>query len=233
MRKFSLPILPILFGGLAIACGGAAPTVFLEGEPASPEDGGVSVDAGSDQDQVGPPVEAGVDAPLGSEAGVQPSCAPCLLSLDYFTMNVTPQTEQIQPSMEILNAGTAAQDLTSVTLRYWFTADGSQSQIASCDYAATSVGAAMALGCAYVSASFVPVVPATAMADTYMDVSFSGGFIPAGGTASIYMQFHDVNYATFTQTNDYSFTGAATALASWPRITVYVNGALVWGIEPN
>ena len=35
-----------------------------------------------------------------------------------------------------------------------------------------------------------------------------------------------------TQTNDYSFNAAGTALTANPHITVYDNGQLIYGTEP-
>jgi endoglucanase len=37
----------------------------------------------------------------------------------------------------------------------------------------------------------------------------------------------------FTQTNDYSFGAGATQYADWNDVTVYRNGTLVWGVEPQ
>lgn len=36
-----------------------------------------------------------------------------------------------------------------------------------------------------------------------------------------------------TQTNDYSFSAAATSLTANSKVTVYVNGTLVSGTEPT
>ena len=40
------------------------------------------------------------------------------------------------------------------------------------------------------------------------------------------------NFATMTQTNDYSFNAADTAFTANPDITVYDSGTLVYGTPP-
>jgi|HubBroStandDraft_2_1064218.scaffolds.fasta_scaffold211236_2 hypothetical protein len=235
MRHLSLSV---LFGAVALSCGGAAPSLFLEGDAASSGvDGGVSSDTGSSPGLEGaaPPSEAGVDGPSSppeSGADVAPPCAPCLLTLDYYSPTPTPTTEQIQANLQIVNMGTVEQNLANVTVRYWFTADGSQSQVFACDYAASPLSTDP-ISCPDVDATFVPVTPATATADTYLELSFAGGLLPIGGMAQIYLQFHDTSYRAFTQTNDYSFNETFTALTPWNQITMYVDGALVWGLEPR
>jgi hypothetical protein len=227
--------LPILLGVPLMGCGGAATTLLLEeGDAASSPDvaGDIarSPDAGSDQSTPPPDAGARVDA-AETGADVAP-CAPCLLTVDYFTSTTSPTTTQIQANIEIVNTGSTALDLGTVTVRYWFTADGSKSQVFNCDYA-TSSSPTDALGCVDIAATFMPLATPAAEADTYMQLSFSGGAVPGGGgTAEIELQFHDVSYAMFTQTNDYSFNATFTAFTAWNHITMYVNGALVWGVEP-
>jgi cellulose 1,4-beta-cellobiosidase len=238
-------LLSVFLGIVVMGCGGATPTVLLEDNAAaSPDDAGEEVGAPGDSaaDSTMPPFEAAMEAAVDAQgshdaesgADVAP-CAPCVLTVDYYTPTPTAQTEQIQPNIEILNTGAAAQDLAAVTVRYWFNTDGSNSQAFNCDYASSSSATAplTCTGDPEPMAMFVPLPTPTATANAYMQLSFSGGTIPGGGgTAVIELQFHDADYATFTQTNDYSFNGTYTAFTPWDRITMYVDGALVWGFEP-
>jgi hypothetical protein len=220
--------------------------VLLEDIAVPSSDVDATVEAGTPgeaaADSTTPPVEASLEAaadaqgPHDAEAGADVApCAPCLLTLDYYTPTATAQTEQIQPNIEILNTGAAAQDLATVTVRYWFTTDGSNSQAFSCDYASSSstVAPLACTGDPEPTAMFVRLPTPTTTANAYMQLAFSGGTIPGGGgTAVIELQFHDAEYTTFTQTNDYSFNGTYTSFTPWDRITMYVGGALVWGFEP-
>jgi hypothetical protein len=223
---------------------------IISGGDASPDVGGDPFDAGVDggrggEDSAVSPVdvavadvanEAGAEVGGGSDAGVVDappdvaSCPTCPLVVEYMTTVTTATAKDISPHLNLLNNGTSAQDLTVVTVRYWYTADGSTSQAFSCDYAAPAVG-----NCANVTATFVQMPQAKTNADHYMEVSFTGGSIPAGAsTGDIQIRFHDTNYAvTFTQTNDYSFDATKTAYAQWSNITLYRSGTLVWGTEPQ
>jgi hypothetical protein len=138
-------------------------------------------------------------------------------------------TQEIRPHLDVINNGSSPQDLSALTVRYWYTADGSSSQAYACDYAA------LPSGCSQVSATFVQMPQPKTTADHYMEVAFTSGSIAPGlHTGEIQLRFHDTSYAvTFSQTNDYSFDGTKTAYAPWDRVTLYRAGTLVWGIEPQ
>jgi hypothetical protein len=180
-----------------------------------------------------PIVDASLEATPPSDAqgtGQGPpdvqSCPTCAIELKYMTTTTSAMTQDIRPHYEILDNGSGPQSLTELTVRYYFTADGSPQQAYACDYAQ--------IGCGLIHASFVAISPGKTNADHYMELSFTGGVIPAGGgTGEIQVRFHDSNYqGMFTQTNDYSFGVASTQYADWNNVTVYRNGTLVWGVEP-
>jgi hypothetical protein len=139
--------------------------------------------------------------------------------------NTAGSEQNLRPRFDVYNNGTSEQSLTEITVRYWFTSEGSNNLTYDCDYAQ--------VGCANTTGSFVTVA-GKATADHYFQLSFSGGSIPAAGhSGEIQTRLHDTGYAvTFTQTNDYSFDGSKTAYAEWDHVTVYRNGTLVYGVEP-
>ncbi len=55
---------------------------------------------------------------------------------------------------------------------------------------------------------------------------------PGAGTGGIQNRIYQSNYATMTQTNDYSFNASDASFTADPDITVYYNGRLVYGTEP-
>ena len=46
-------------------------------------------------------------------------------------------------------------------------------------------------------------------------------------------RIHNQNWTNYNEANDYSYDGTKTAFADWNRVTLYRNGALVWGTEPT
>jgi hypothetical protein len=214
--------------GPAIAVGTGADAGATADDTSAPEPDAPALDdaagtgAGdSAGDAPAPGAPGAVDAP--PEAA---TCAACPLTVLYATPTTAPSTDEIRPHFEIQNTGASAQDMSVLTLRYWYTAQGSASQAYDCDYAM--------VGCGAVQATFAAATAPTAAADHYMEVSFTAGSIaPGESSGEIQTRFHDTGYAvTFDQTKDYSFDAADTAYAQWNQVTLYRNGTLVWGVEP-
>ena len=125
----------------------------------------------------------------------------------------------------LVNTGTAAVDLTKVSVRYWYTRDNTVGQTYSCDYAL--------MGCAKVAGSFTTVSPARTGADGYLELKFTSGTLsPGASTGPVQSRFFHTDWTQYTQTGDYSFDATKTTLADWSHLTVYYSGALIWGVEP-
>ncbi len=141
------------------------------------------------------------------------------------TTGATPST--LSNQIQLVNNGANPVPLSSLTVRYWFTEDGTQALQYACDY--TSVG------CANVTSSFVTVSPPRTGADHYLQLGFTSGagsLAPGASTGGIQNRIYQANYATMTQTNDYSFNAADASFTANPHITVYYNGTLIYGTEP-
>ena len=134
----------------------------------------------------------------------------------------------MKPTLQIVNNGTSSVDLTTLTMRYYYTKDGSPptDQTYTCDYAM--------LGCGVISGNFLSTTGTNA--DEYLEISFlagAGSLAPGASTGQIQASFHSTDYQyMFTQTNDYSFDATKLSYAYWSNVTLYQNGTLVWGTEP-
>jgi endoglucanase len=133
---------------------------------------------------------------------------------------------QARPGLTLVNTGSTAVPLAGVTVRYWFTSDGGATTFtAYCDYAA--------IGSGNVTESVQPST--VAGADHYLQIGFTSGAgsLAAGANlGDIQARFNKNDWSTLNQANDYSF-GTGTSYTDAPKVTVYVNGTLVWGTEPS
>ncbi|MFK0171644.1 glycoside hydrolase family 6 protein [Streptomyces sp. NPDC090306] len=131
----------------------------------------------------------------------------------------------IRPGLQLVNGGTAAVDLSKVTVRYWFTGESSSAGYQSfCDWAQ--------IGCSTVKLSTTALPQARTGADHYLEVGFSSGSLAAGANSGdLQLRLAKSDWSNFNEADDYS-RGTNTSYADAPKVTVYVGGTLVWGSEP-
>jgi hypothetical protein len=166
--------------------------------------------------------EANLAGPIGT-----PPPPPATVTLNYHTNITAATSNQVGPQLELVNNGSTSIPLSNLTIRYWFTEDGTQPLQFFCDYGPPPVS------CANVTGTFGTT--SLGGQDHYLQVSFSsaaGSLAPGANTGVIQTRFSQTNWANMTQTNDYSFKAADTTLTANPTITVYNNGTLVYGTEP-
>lgn len=151
-----------------------------------------------------------------------PLGAPQVLYSDY---NPTPTTNSIQPDITLI-AQAEPVNLSQVTVRYWFTRDsGADAFNPVCQYAQ--------VGCSNVTVSVVNMAQPVNGADSYLQVGFTpaAGQLAAFGSSAIQLFLNKTDWSNFNQANDYSYL-ASTTPTTTTAITVYINGQLVWGLEP-
>ncbi|MFC5470741.1 glycoside hydrolase family 9 protein [Cohnella suwonensis] len=162
-----------------------------------------------------------------TQASATPTSVTATLAAQFKTTNGNATDNQIYASFNIKNTGTSAVNLSNVKLRYFFTKDGAANLNFWCDWAQVGTSA--------VSGAFATISPAAAGADTYLEISFgsAAGSLAAGGqSGDIQIRVAKSDWSNFNEANDYSFDGTKTSFADWNKVTVYVSGALAWGIEP-
>jgi len=130
----------------------------------------------------------------------------------------------------VVNTSASAVPLSSLTMRYWFTNESPSDPLEfNCDWAQ--------LNCSNVTGKFVVLSPATSKANTYLEISFGAGAgsVAAGqNSGEIQTRLHHVNWSNFNTTETYSFiSDPSFVYADTQTVTLYQNGALIWGVEPT
>jgi endoglucanase len=150
------------------------------------------------------------------------------LRIQYrFGQPLAPADNHVRPILNVVNGGPSAVPLGELTVRYWYTVDGTRPQVYTCDWAQ--------IGGGHVRSRFVSP-GAVAGADTYLELSFAtaAGNVAAGGqTGEIQGRFNKDNWSNYNEADDYSYDATKASFADWNRITLYRNGTLVWGVEPG
>jgi hypothetical protein len=149
------------------------------------------------------------------------------LVVQYRTTDTNATDQQFRPQLRIVNNGTTAVDLSKVKLRYYYTIDGEKAQQFNVDYAT--------LGSGNVLGSFVKLDPAVTGADYYVEISFSaaaGSLAPGANTGEIQLRINKTDWSNYNEADDYSYDPAKTAYTDWSRVPLYLNGVLVWGVQP-
>jgi hypothetical protein len=142
-------------------------------------------------------------------------------------------TQEIDIGLALGNAGMTGIGLATVTIRYYFTADGCSigSMVNRCDVSQLNKRTA-----ACPSARFVALASPKPTADTYLELTLTGAAIlPAGSSLGYEYKggfFRPPYDCPFQQANDYSFKAIAPQYTPNQTITAYVNGVLAWGTEP-
>lgn len=142
--------------------------------------------------------------------------------------HATSSDNQIKPHLQVINTGTDWIELSELTLRYWYTNEGTRDQQMWVDYAA--------LGADKVRGNFFRPVMLREGANSYLEVGFTadtGGIGPGESTGELQLRFSTIDWNAYDETDDYSYDVSKQTYSEWSRVTVYRNGQLVWGKEPK
>lgn len=140
--------------------------------------------------------------------------------------NSNPGTNTISTYLRINNEGNVPVAYKDLSVRYWFTAEGTQPLNYWVDFAE--------LGNGKVRGRFARQAPPLANADAYFEMALDsalGSLQPLSSTGNIQYRLAKTDWSVFDETNDHSCKPAAS-MTNNDRITVYYRGNLLWGTEP-
>jgi len=151
---------------------------------------------------------------------------PYELSVQYMAADT--QDDTMLPYFKIVNSRSLPVDLSTLTIRYWYTQDSAAQDHVFCYWAK--------VGCANTPAVIKAASSPSPTANAYLEVAFlpaAGVILPGDTSGDIRMQVTNAEFSNYNKSNDYSFNGSQTSFADYPKVTLYENGKLVWGIEPG
>jgi hypothetical protein len=152
---------------------------------------------------------------------------PPVLTVRYRT-GAPATTDVAKPWLEIINTSSKTVDLSDVTLRYYYTADGGSAYGSNC--------VQTVLGCSNVTEKTAPAGHPGPKADHYLQIGFTAGagsLAPGKTSEGIGLQLYRVDHKKLNQANDRSFNARDTTYTQSKLVTAYLGDTLVWGQELN
>ncbi len=131
---------------------------------------------------------------------------------------------EIRPVLRIVNSGSAPIALSDLTLRYYFTRDGSSPSTSACYWAA--------LGCDNLTHQVHDLPGAVVGADSYFEVRFlasAGTLGPGASTGDIKLAVHHSDWSPYNEGDDFSYLAGATSWTNANRVALFHENDLVWG----
>jgi cellulose 1,4-beta-cellobiosidase len=165
--------------------------------------------------------KAGTGGAGNGAAGTGAGCGNCMLKVEYQCKQDGPNVGTAVFSVRITNTGTTAVQLNTVTVRYWYTIDGTGAQSGTCNSTAHPC-----------TVAFQTLTPAKNNANESAVISFGNGTLAAGANTGDVDVTMSGGSGTYTQTNDYSFASTGAQYINRDQIAVYASGQLKDGTPP-
>lgn len=135
---------------------------------------------------------------------------------------------------KLSNTGSTAVALNSITYRYYYTLEGSSNQSFWGDYAGGYVNGSYVSLTSSMIGTFKKVNPAKTGASDYLEISFNNtaGMIGPGGVLEMNMRITKLDWSNYNQANDYSFSAVNTDFTENPKVNLWIQNTLGYGVEP-
>jgi hypothetical protein len=147
------------------------------------------------------------------------------VKLELYNGNASSSTNGISVRYKLTNTGSTSINLSTATIRYYYTIDGENGQNFWCDWSA--------IGSSNVTGTFVKMAVPKSGADYYLEIGFKdrAGELNPGQSIEVQGRFSKSDWSNYSQSNDYSFT-TNNSYQNNDKTTFYLAGNLQSGIEP-
>lgn len=155
-----------------------------------------------------------------------PSVTPVQSVKAYSESRNGPATNTISTYVQVRNEGNLPVSYSKLTVRYYFTSEGSQPLNFYLDYAQ--------LGNSNVKGKLVRLTQPVAGADSYLELSFANldKLSPLSSTNNIQYRIAKSDWSNFNQNDDHSYRPVGP-LAENVKMTIYLDGQLIYGQVPS
>lgn len=147
------------------------------------------------------------------------------VKLEMYNGNASSSTNGISVRYKLTNTGSTSINLSTATIRYYYTLDSEIGQNFWCDW--STIGSSNVIG------TFVKMAEPKVAADYYLEIAFkeSAGELNPGQSIEVQGRFSKNDWSNYNQTNDYSFS-TNNSYADNNKTTIYLSGNLQSGVEP-
>ena len=149
------------------------------------------------------------------------------LSVMYQDGDGQPNNEWIKPNLNLVNDGSTPVPYSELTVRYWLTPENFSGINTWVDWAQVGAG--------FVKSKYVTLDQPRDGAFGYVEYSFdpaAGSLASNTNSGPIQSRLANQGWGSLSESGDYSYQSGGNYTAN-NRITLYRNGQLIWGIEPQ
>ncbi|MFZ5986509.1 MAG: anti-sigma-I factor RsgI family protein [Bacillota bacterium] len=147
------------------------------------------------------------------------------LKIQYYSIDKRIDTQGINYSFRMLNTGNDTIDLKDVKVRYYFKEEVNKPLNFAIYFYSSGEKSD-------VHGKFHNI-SGNSGANKYLEIAFDSGSVKPGEMVYVGGAFYRDDWSRFDQSNDYSFNPTDDTYVDWKRMTAYISGDLVWGIEPD
>jgi hypothetical protein len=166
----------------------------------------------------------------GSEPPTTPPPPPSnSFKVQSSTSNTNPISNQLYVNVRIYNTGTVTEAISSLDLKYWYSKNGTTSEVVTLDWVGMFPAGNTITSQALATLESVTIAGQTSV----VRLSFpnSNTYIEPNGYIEARLRVNKTDWSDYNQTDDYSFV-PQTSFTDCNKVCLYKDNVLAWGTQP-